>query len=235
MSSKRIALFLLAAATTAAGLLTPNTALAQRSPKGQLQIGPDFGLIERPAQANDTGIAYGRGYVYGAHAQILTAPWLRFSVYYLRARQPLTIPDGSLREGTSVEGDEHLSSYVLGARIQPTLNLGRRLHLWANAGAGWGKVWAPAMELRDASGTMRIGERDGVLVEVPLGLGGSFDIIERWLAISVDATYALLLEQSGSVYGGAQIIDARGTMSQVGPFPKLGSAMTGTISLLIEL
>lgn len=234
--SKRVAPPLLAAAAASViGLLSPETALAQRSPQGQVQIGPDFGLIERPARANDASIAYEPGIAYGAHAQILTAPWLRFSVYYLRAQQPLTVPDGSLRAGTTVEGGKHLSSYVLGARVQPTLNLGSRLHLWANAGAGWGKVSVPALDLEDASGSMRVAERDGVLVEIPLGLGGSFDIIERWLAISVDATYAFALQQSGDVYRAAQVIDAKGAMTQVGPMPKLDSAMTATISLLIEL
>jgi len=235
MPNARIASRLVAAGTVMVGLAFPDAALGQDDPKGQLQIGPDFGLIARPAKDDAAGISYGTGIAYGAHAQILTAPWLRFSLYYLRARQPVTMPAGSLLPGTAVEGDPHLGSYVLGARIQPTLNLGQRLHLWANAGAGWGKVTVPAMKLTQGADSMRVGPRDGVLVEIPVGVGGSFDIIRRWLAVSIDATYAFSMKQSGDAYREAQVVDAKGEMLHVGPMPKLGSAVTGTISLVVEL
>lgn len=220
----------------AASLSATSLARAEDAPKGQLQLGPDFGLIRRAAQPNGAGIEYAPGMAYGAHAQILTAPWLRFSLYYLHARQPLTIPDASLYEGATVHPErDHLSSYVLGARIQPTLNLGERLHLWASAGAGWGKASAPAMRIGAASGTMQVGPREGVFVELPFGVGGSFDIIARWLAVSVDATYAPLTNQSGDLYREVQAIDAQGQLVHVHSMPKLGPSMVATASLIIEL
>lgn len=215
----------------------PALAHAQERPKGQLQLGPDFGLIERRAQPNDVGVEYGSGIAYGAHAQVLVAQWLRFSAYYLHARQPLTVPQGSLGGASSIRPDhDHLSSFVLGARIQPTLNLGERLHLWASAGAGWGKVYAPAMQVGLASAPMaRVAERDAVLVELPFGIGGSFDVIRGWLAISFDATYAPLTNQSGDMYRDVQAIDTAGQLVRIGPMPKLAPAMAATASIVVEL
>lgn len=230
IANKRFASCFAALAASLFGLTSSEVAHA-----GQVQIGPDFGFIARSAQSNGAGIAYEPGFVYGVHAQVLAAPWMRFSVYYLRADQPLTIPTGALRANTVAPDDLHVGSYVLCARLQPTLNLGSRFHLWANAGAGWGTITAPAFELKEGSTTMRVGSRSGVLVEVPVGLGGSFDIIERWLSVSLDATYAFLLEQSGDMYRDAQVVDSEGSMLHVGPMPKLGPAMTATLSLLIEL
>lgn len=231
IANKRFSSCLVACAAALCGLTHADAAHA-----GKVQLGPDFGFIARPARSNGAGITYEPGIVYGAHAQVLAAPWLRFSIYYLRARQALTIPAGALRPGTTLTSDDpHLGSYVLGARLQPTLNLGSRFHLWANAGGGWGTVTAPALELAEATTTMRVGSRSGVLVEIPLGVGGSFDIIERWLSVSLDATYAILLEQSGEMYRDAQVIDSLGAMHHVGPMPKLGPAITATIGLRVEL
>lgn len=224
-------------AAIAVSLGRGSKASAEQSPKGQLQIGPDFGLIERPAQPNGAGVEYAPGITYGAHAQVSTARWLRFSLYYLHGSQPLTVPRGSLYEDATVHPErDRLSSYVLGARIQPTLNLGERLHLWASAGAGWGKVSVSAMQVGAGSGTtMQVGPREGVLVELPFGVGGSFDIIKRWLAISVDATYAPITNQSGDLYREVQAIDDKGRLHHVGPMPKLSPAMSATASILIEL
>lgn len=216
----------------------PALAHAQDAPKGQLQLGPDFGLIQRPAQPNGAGITYAPGITYGAHAQLLTARWLRFSLYYLHARQPLEIPEGSLGGGAVVHPErDYLSSYVLGARLQPTLNLGQRLHLWVSAGAGWGKASAPPMQVGSSSAANHIqaARREGVLVELPFGVGGSFDIIKKWLAVSIDATYAPLTNQSGDLYRDVQAIDASGRMVHIGPLPKLGPSMAATASVLIEL
>lgn len=214
----------------------PFVAEAQSSPRGQIQIGPDFGFIQRAAQANDAGIEYGPGITFGAHAQIMSLRWLRFSFYYLHARQPLEIPAGSFT-GFSTARAEHefFTSYVLGARMQPTLTLSSRLHLWASAGAGWGKVNAPAMTLEASGRSANVATRDGVVVELPFGVGGSFDIIERWLAVSFDATYAIQTRQSGQIYSNSQAVDSTGHLVEVGPLPKLGPGMSATASLVVEL
>lgn len=205
---------------------------------GTVQLGPDFGVIHRQAQPNRADIEYGPGIVYGAHAQILAASWMRFSLYYQHARQPLFMPQGSLGHGAIVHPESgHFSSYVLGARIQPTVNLSRRLHLWFSAGAGWGKVSAPAMEIGavDSEVHTRSAPREGVLVELPFGVGGSFDIIPGWVALSIDATYAPLTNQSGDMYHDVQAIDASGNLTHIGSMPKLGPTMAAFASVLIEL
>lgn len=216
----------------------PTLAAAESSPRGQVQIGPDFGIMQRQAQANGSGIEYGPGITYGAHAQLLSARWLRFSLYYLHARQPLEVPGGAFGGFQTAQLESgFLTSYVLGARLQPTLNLGSRLHLWVSAGAGWGKVTAPAMTLESTSPerSALVAPREGVVVELPFGVGGSFDIIERWLAVSVDATYTSQTKQSGSIYGTSQAVDSTGQLVEIGPLPKLGPGMTATASIVIEL
>lgn len=213
-------------------------ARAQQRPKGQVQAGPDFGVLVRPARGNDAGVAYGTGIAYGAHVQLLAASFLRVSLYYTHGRQSLTMPVGSLGSGLPVHADDaHVTSYILGARLEPTWNVTERAHVWASLGAGWGKLQAPAMWVGDEGnpGRYRVGERDGVMVELPVGVGGSFDVIPRWLGVALNATYAPLTAQSGDVYDPVQSIDASGRLVHAAGLPKATSAFSAFASVVIEL
>jgi hypothetical protein len=215
-----------------------SSARAQERPKGQVQAGPDFGLVVRPARSNEAGVAYGTGISYGAHVQLLTASFLRVSLYSHHDRQSLTMPVGSLGRGLAVHpDDDHVTSYILGARLEPTWNVTSRLHLWASLGAGWGELRAPPMWVGDegSPARYRIGERDAVMVELPFGVGGSFDIIPRWIGASLDLTYAPLSAQSGDAYDPAQAVDGAGHLVQAAGLPKPTSAFFAFASVFVEL
>jgi hypothetical protein len=90
-----------------------------------------------------------------------------------------------------------------------------------------------ATEPSGAQFTIR--ERSGVFVEFPLGLGASFDIIERWLAIEYEATAAPSTGQSGSAYQVFKAIDADGNLKDVGRFGAVEVSFVQTLGLSLIL
>jgi hypothetical protein len=222
-------------AATVAFATVASPARAQESPRGPVMFGPDFGVLSRPADASSApGATYGAGLAWGVHGQIIAAPWLRFAAYYLHGSQPVTFADGALGVPWKLDGSTTLSSYVLGARLEPTWSPTSRLHLWLSVGAAWGRTAIGAMHV-SAPSPFDLASREGVLVEIPMGLGGNFDVIPRWLGAGFDATYGPVMSQTGDIYGDAHAIDASGRAVVAHGMPTSKSSLQVLGSLSLEL
>jgi hypothetical protein len=78
-------------------------------------------------------------------------------------------------------------------------------------------------------------DRAGVFVEVPLGLGASYEVVPRWLAVQAEADIAHLSNHSGGLHGSTPYVDSNGSLHFAGPMPTQvvsGSFLLG-VSLLL--
>jgi hypothetical protein len=207
-------------------------AQAEEAPHDHVELAADLGLTHRPLGAG--GVHSAVGLAYGAHFQILAAPWLRITPYYLHAQQGLRFDRGALGTGADVTTQDRLTSYVLGLRVQPTWNATRRLHLWLNAGAGWGVIHAPGVHVA-APSPFDLEPRDGVWLELPFGVGGVFDIVPNWMGVALDAVWGPVLAQTGDAFDGAQAINASAQQVHVGGMPKWSSSLTIMAALTLRL
>ena len=92
------------------------------------------------------------------------------------------------------------------------------------------------MTVTETDGTAyQIRERDGVVVEFPLGLGISFDVIERWMAIHYEATAAPVTGNSGNAHELFQAIDADGNIRDVGAFGAIEVSFVQTLGVSLIL
>lgn len=83
--------------------------------------------------------------------------------------------------------------------------------------------------------TYRIDARSGVFVEIPIGLGASYELIPKWLAVQGQLRVAPLVKQSGDLFDTVQIVDNFGQIDTTGPMPTQtvsASALLG-LSLLL--
>jgi hypothetical protein len=181
------------------------------------------------------------------HARIELYRYLRFSAYFLRALHDLR-PHGSQRapQAFGEAGDftyppllvPPVETMVFGARIAPTLPLSSRARSWLTAGVGWGRLHLGRVAgTGGENGLMPplIRERSGTFVEIPLGLGTSFEIIPRWLSIEIETTGAFIVGQSGKAFETVQAIDAAGIQRKIRPLPLLDGSFVQTLGLSIVL
>jgi hypothetical protein len=209
--------------------------VAQESVRGQIALGPDVGFVARPAKGSSTsGASYGAGLAWGLHGQILAARWLRVSAFYLHASQPVTLDPGALGVTSNVSGGGDLRSYLLGARLQPTWNPTSRVHVWASVGAAWGRLAIGEMQV-EAPSRYTLPAREGVMVEVPLGVGGMVDVVPRWLGVGLDATWGPTMSQSGDVFSSTRGVDGNGRVQVAGGLPTIASSTTVLASISLEL
>ena len=212
----------------------------------RLEIGGSYAMVFRPFANGLTPSSIGYNPALAAWALHLhwdLFPFLRFHPYFLDAHHGLDIPAGALSSGTSdsiaagaTVADTTVATFVLGAKLAPTWPISDRFRAWIAAGIGWGRYEFPEMVVTEPSGAqLTIRERSGVFVEFPLGLGASFDIIERWLAIEYEATAAPATGQSGSAYEVFKAIDSSGNLKDVGMFGAVEVSFVQTLGLSLIL
>lgn len=199
-----------------------------------LELGADLGFVYRPKEAG--AVHEQPGVAYGAHLQILAAPWLRITPYYLFARQSISFDRGALGTPptTSLHTDDALTSYVLGLRVQPTYSPLSRLHLWLSAGAGWGTTSVPAIRAGAPRAT-ELAPRDGVWMEIPFGVGGVFDLIPQWMGVGLDAVWGPTFAETGSAFDTVQSVDASGAVVHASAMPRWSSSLTVVAGLTLKL
>jgi hypothetical protein len=161
--------------------------------------------------------------------------YLSFTGYVVEMDHGLVLPSGSLGVAGAFAGAS-AHSYFFGGRITPTLPIGARVRVWATAGGGWGLVAYPALTVTPPGGTpIKIVARTADIVEIPLGLGASFEIIPRWLRVHTELTYSFYPSQLGDATGVTQAITNAGKIQNVGPMPHLDGAFTQTLGLSLIL
>jgi hypothetical protein len=200
-----------------------------------LDVGPDLAIVFRPTPGGDDAIHYAPAAGLGLHGRIALHRYLRFSAYFVSATHEVELPSSALGLGGDLAVDD-AATYSFGARLQPTWPLSERLRLWASAGAGWGRVEVGRMSvIEPGKPSFEVRERGESFVELPLGLGGSYDLIPRWLAIDVELTSAFVIDQHEGAFGAAQAIDADGKKRAIGAFPAFDAAIVQTLGLSLIL
>lgn len=206
--------------------------------KRSIDIGIDLALVARPAASIVDGkpspIRFDPAVGYGFHGRIDVLRYLRFSGYFVSAEHGLELPRGSLGLGGDLELDS-VSIFSFGARLMPTWPFSDRLRGWVSVGAGWGRLELDRMKVKELAGHFEVRERSASFVEIPLGIGASFDIVPRWLALEFEVTGAFVVGEQGSLVQAAQAVDAAGKIRSIGSFPTLDASFVQTIGLSILL
>lgn len=216
---------LAAAFASSSALLIASSSSAQEPPRHLAEFGASVGWIQRTAvkdaSHNPSQIGYGAALGETVQFKAQLWPWLRLGAYYQRAYHKVEIPTSSLRPpGTEIDLGSMLA-FSIGARLEPTLVLTPRLRLWGILGIGWGRMTVGRMKVSVATGSYTVQEREGVLVEAPMGLGGAFHVIPGWLAVTFDTTISPNYAQSGSLHEPTQYVDSSGMMRHTEPMPEL--------------
>lgn len=181
------------------------------------------GLGTRHASTDDgvnpDGIGYdpafqlafqGRGYVW---------PWLNFAVYHLRASHEISLPRGAAGMDYETVDMGTVLTYSLGARLEPTYRVSDSFRTWLSLGVGWGRMSLEKVTVYEEARSYTVRERAGVFVEVPVGIGASYEVVPRWLAVQAEANVAHLSKQSGKLFDPTPYVDSQGSRGTVEPMP----------------
>ena len=203
-----------------------------------IEIGGDVALVQRPASADAAGnasdVRYEGAVGFGLHARWEIFKYLRFAAYFIDAHHGIDLPPGALGQQGVLE-IESLRTYSFGARLCPTLPIGTRARAWLSVGVGWGRMEFGRMTVKDATGAFQVRERSDPFVEFPMGIGGSFDIIPRWLSVELELTGAFVSSEDGDATGQKQAIDGQGRKTHIGGFPELDGTFVQTLGLSLVL
>jgi hypothetical protein len=203
-----------------------------------IEVGTGLAVAELPAHldgaGNSTNIRFrpAPGFHVDLSWQLLD--YLRVTGYLSEHSHALDLPPGSLGLAGTLSGP-NAQMYSFGVRGSPTLPLGKRTRLWLTVGIGWGHIAYGRYTVTQAGmAPYTIRERDEDLFEVPLGFGGSFEIIPRWLSLRIELTGSFVPSQVGSALETGQAINA-GAMQNFAPMPKLDAYFVQTIGLSLHL
>jgi hypothetical protein len=205
-----------------------------------LDLGPDLAIVVRPgtkdAAGFDTKAHLRPAPGWGIHLGWQVLRYLHFSGYFIGAAHELDLPRGALGVMGTMTHDKAVHTYVFGARVMPTYPFTERFRVWLSAGAGWGRISYPRIEVREGSHPpFSIYERDAFLVEFPMGIGATYELIPRWLNLELGFTGAPLLSQQGDALEKTQTIDYGGHKRTIGPLPKLDASFVQTFGLSLIL
>ena len=204
-----------------------------------LDLGLDGAIVVTLAHANGPGqptpARFRPAAGLGAHLSIDVLRCLRFSAHLVDARPPLTLPEGALGVPFAVASDwAHV--FRFGARFAPTLALTDRLRVWASAGLGWGRLEYPRMSVTEPGrAAFMIRERADSVLDLPVGIGASFEVIPRWLRLELDLSYGIGLSQQGTGIDAAQAIDAEGRKRVIAGLPKIDGTVVQTVGVSLLL
>lgn len=210
-----------------------------------IEIGPDIALVNRfgsnDAEGQPTGIRLKPAVGLGVHARWEIFDYLRFSAFFVHAEHELALQTGALAQPGPITaqpregGAPTVRSLALGARLAPTLPLGDRARSWLSVGVGYDRFDFDRMRVSDPGGEFTVRERGASYVEIPLGLGVSFDIIRRWLTIELETSGAFVLGRGGDATREGQAIDAQGRRRTIGALPQTRGSFVQTLGLSLVL
>ncbi len=198
-----------------------------------VDIGGGVALVHR-ITSGDTGVRYPAAVGAGFWARVDVTRYLRANFYAVRTARDVNLPAGAL--GLAGDpGEVEVYAYSFGLRLAPTWRLGPRARTWVSAGAGWGRLELGRFDVAAAGGSFQVRERAASFVELPMGLGASFDVVPRWLAVEIETTGVFYVAQRGRAFEDGQTIDASGRRVTVGAFPMLGGGFVTTLGLSLVL
>lgn len=186
-----------------------------------VEIGPDFGVWSRSAK--DDSASYGAAFAYGAHARVEILPVLGFSIYASNAHHEVTVEDSAVDQPA-------LQVFQMGARLEPTWPVLPTLRLWLGLGVAWGRAAADAPTV-DGIQDSSMADRSGVFLEYSAALGGTYDVIPNWLALSLSVSGGVMANQSGDLFDDTQAIDNTGQMSRLSGLPEMESGFSALLGV----
>lgn len=197
------------------------------------------GLAVRSASTDEAvnpgGIGYEPALQLSFQARGYVWSWLNAAVYYRRASHELTLPRGAAGfDYEQIEKDDVLT-YSLGARLEPTYQVSHEFRVWLSLGVGWGRMTLDKVDVIESERSYTVPDRAGVFVELPIGIGASYEVVPRWLAIQAEIDIAPLSQQSGKLFDPTAFVDNHGSLAHAGPMPSQtlsGSFLVG-VSLLL--
>lgn len=211
----------------------------------RLEIGGAFAFVLRPyanAVAPDTGVQYKPAPGWGVVLRWTIYDWIALHPYFIDSHHRLGIPAGALatdaRDSIAPDADietNSVTTFSFGAKLAPTWEIIPRLRVWAAVGVGWGRFEFPTMTLTEGDNSYVVEGREGVFIEFPMGLGMSYDVIDRWLAVGYEATAAPITGQTGNAHEPFQAVDADGNTRDVGPLGAIEASIVQTLSVTVIL
>lgn len=208
-------------------------ARAERPPY-QLEVGPLMGVVNRGTKQNPDKIAYEAAFAYGLQLRIRAASWLRVSARYQVAHHDIELPPLALGTGASRIVSDPARTNSLAAFFHPTWSPMHRLHVMGVFGIGWTKIDVPPLELDPPNGA-NVRNRGGVLVETPVGLSASVDVIEGWMSAGYDGTYSPAFLQTGGMYNSDPYVNKSGFSAAAAPMPHISYTITNLVWLAVNL
>lgn len=208
-------------------------AKAERAPY-QLELGPIAGVVARGTKQNPDSIGYGPAFLYGLQLRIRVAPWLRASARYQVAYHDIEIPPKSLGTGASNIVSDAARTNSVSAYFHPTWSPLERLHVMGVFGVGWTKIDVPPLKLDPPNGAS-VRSRGGVLVETPVGVSLSFDILRGWMSAGFDSTYSPAFLQTGGMYESDPYVNRSGYPASAAAMPRVSYTVTNLVWVAINL
>ena len=194
---------------------------AGSAPQAELSALAGYGV--RSASTDDSvnpdGIGYDPAFQLSFQARGYVWSWLNFAAYYVRSSHEINLPHGAADINYEQIEMGKVLTYSLGARLEPSYHVSDELRTWLSIGIGWGRMSLDKVNVVEADRSYTIRERTGVFVEVPVGIGASYEVVPRWLAIQAEADIAHLSKQSGKLFDPTSYVDSQGTLDRVGPMP----------------
>ena len=174
-----------------------------------VELTPLIGMVQRGAQGPQKVVKYDPGLAVGGRIKLPIVNWLQFAMYYLRVFQGVGVADGALERGAPVSVDGHLSSYVIGGRLEPTWHVTERLRLWVSAGGGGVKFRPLACRCTPPHPT-RSNLKKRCWSRSPSASGEISRSTPHWMSFAIDAAVGPVLAQGGQLgpRSGAQAVTA---------------------------
>jgi len=211
----------------------------------RLEVGGAFAFVLRPfanAVAPNTGISYKPAPGWGVVLRWTIYDWIAIHPYFIDSHHRLGVPAGALATdaNNSIAADATVetnstTTFAFGAKLAPTWEIIDRLRVWGAVGVGWGRFEFPTMTLTEGDTSFTVEDREGVFIEFPMGLGISYDVIDRWIAVGYEATAAPITGQTGAAHEPYQAVDEDGNTRDVGPLGAIEASIVQTLSVTVIL
>jgi hypothetical protein len=98
--------------------------------------------------------------------------------------------------------------------------INERARAWVSFGYGWGRTTMGKMKVQ---GDYTVPERDGVFLEMPVGIGAAYDVWKNHLAVDLQGSWASMSAQSGSIFLPTQYTDTQGKIGHQSAMPQFNS------------
>ena len=211
----------------------PESAPLATQPR-KASVGADLGytLLGTP---RDSGASYDAALAWGGHVRIEIRPWLGLRLLARMTRHSVDVNRGGLADGheelRAVPLDQPpLDLALIGARLEPTWVVTPTFRLRLGAEAGFASLSAEPAAGRLGTGCqshcdLETAHRTGTIVEFAGTLGSTYDLIENWLAMTVDVSLGGFLAPAGPLFRPVQAF-ADGSMLSVDGLPEPKATLT---------